>query len=278
MAPTRTVEDIERAIRDIGNTLVAETDLPKSYNFLLRIILEIQERNEPQLILLQDRILKMMSVDIALMKGEFVKLMKDLGNTTFSWENFSAEGLQLSGELESLSNGDQQKVLLAITKLPFVRELSLLCNKLSSVPPEFDELQQLYFLDLRMNHLTSLSSRIGNLRELRFLFLAHNNLTSLPSQIGDLVELTMLDVSYNKLTTIPPEISKLKNLESLELKNNSLSTLPASICSIGNVLQKLNLFGNPIVDSSDSDNEIGRERLRSTFGSRVIISAIKRPL
>uniref|UniRef100_UPI000A600058 leucine-rich repeat domain-containing protein n=1 Tax=Leptospira interrogans TaxID=173 RepID=UPI000A600058 len=67
-------------------------------------------------------------------------------------------------------------------------------------------------LDLRYQKLTTLPKEIGQLQNLQRLDLSFNSLTTLPKEIGQLRNLQELDLSFNSLTTLPKEVGQLENL------------------------------------------------------------------
>ena len=78
-------------------------------------------------------------------------------------------------------------------------------NKLSSIYKE-DNIITIYNkteLELSYNKITSIPSEIGQLNNLQELNLSHNQITSIPSEIGQLNNLQELYLSNNQITSIP---------------------------------------------------------------------------
>ncbi len=95
---------------------------------------------------------------------------------------------------------------------------------------------------LRGLKLTSLPENIGQFQEMTELDISWNRLTSLPDSIVELKNLKKLDLRYNRtLRSLPREIGKLQNLEELYI-DNPLESLPESIGDLKN-LEVLYLFG-----------------------------------
>ncbi len=108
-------------------------------------------------------------------------------------------------------------------------------EKLTEIPAEVFELEQLEVLYLNSNRLTSLPDLITRLQNLTELYLGNNQLTALPDSITRLQNLTRLDLGYNQLTTVPDSITRLQNLTELSLGGNRLTALPDSICRLQNL-------------------------------------------
>lgn len=141
-------------------------------------------------------------------------------------------------------------------------------RKLSEIPDELFELEQLKYLDLKWNSLSVLPDQLSRLRDLamlnlsgnRFktfpeavfslknlktLVLSRNQLTQIPDSILRLQSLTRLYLSYNNLNEIPDSIAELENLSELYISCNKITRIPASIIRLKN-LEKLDLNYNPI--------------------------------
>ena len=69
-----------------------------------------------------------------------------------------------------------------------------------------------------MNKLTKLPDEVGNLQNLTYLGLNRNLIEELPTSIGNLENLEVLELWDNELYSIPDEISNLKKLKTLELR------------------------------------------------------------
>ena len=128
-------------------------------------------------------------------------------------------------------------------------------EKLTEIPIQVWELEQLEVLDLSWNQLTTLPESIFQLTNLTQLDLSHNQLTTLPESIFQLTNLTQLDLSYNQLTTLPEFISQLTNLTQLDLSGNELTTLPEFISQLTNLTQ-LDLSGNELTTLPESISQL----------------------
>ena len=120
-----------------------------------------------------------------------------------------------------------------IGKLDALKDISLECEDLTSLPGEICILQNLerLFLEGCFN-LMSLPDGISRLRKLKVLSLdGCYSLLSLPETIGQLCALEHLDLDgCSKLTTIPDSIGMLSNLKHLSVSPcGRLSELPATI-------------------------------------------------
>ena len=107
----------------------------------------------------------------------------------------------------------------------------------------------------RYYRLTSLPNNIRNLENLKSLILNNNSLNELPESIGELGNLQVLSLNYNRLTRLPESIGELGNLRELNLVDNQLTELPESIGKLGN-LWKLNLNHNQLTELPESLMEL----------------------
>jgi GTPase SAR1 family protein len=121
-------------------------------------------------------------------------------------------------------------------------------DKLSSIPPEVFELEQLEELNLKFNRLTSIPESIENLSNLTKLNLSNNKLILFPEVITKLRGLKELRLGGNNLISLPESLSQLKNLHYLDIGFNNLETLPRTITQLEN-LRVLTLAGNSWWDS-----------------------------
>uniref|UniRef100_A0A7N0VNM0 Uncharacterized protein n=1 Tax=Kalanchoe fedtschenkoi TaxID=63787 RepID=A0A7N0VNM0_KALFE len=100
---------------------------------------------------------------------------------------------------------------------------SLQYNHFSNFPPT---------LSLSLNNFTGpIWPQFGNLKELHFFDLKHNKLSgSIPSELSGMVSLESMDLSYNHLTgTIPSSFGKLSFLSKFSVAYNQLhGTIPST--------------------------------------------------
>jgi internalin A len=116
-------------------------------------------------------------------------------------------------------------------------------DKLSSIPPQIFELEQLEELNLSNNQLDSINSSIADLHNLTKLTLKGNKLVSVPIAIARLARLNRLDLNGNKLKTFPEFISEMTSLLEIDVSSNQLTSLPESISRLIN-LQSLDVGFN----------------------------------
>jgi Leucine-rich repeat (LRR) protein len=87
-------------------------------------------------------------------------------------------------------------------------------------PKNKDDLLRMKNLSLRWNRLTSLPDELFNLQQIEVLELNNNILEYISSQIGKMIDLKHLNLNINNLKLLPKEIIQLKQLEMLNIKNN----------------------------------------------------------
>lgn len=87
-------------------------------------------------------------------------------------------------------------------------------------PKNKDDLLRMKNLSLRWNRLTSLPDELFNLQQIEVLELNNNILEYISSQIGKMINLKHLNLNINNLKLLPKEIIQLKKLEMLNIKNN----------------------------------------------------------
>jgi internalin A len=142
--------------------------------------------------------------------------------------------------------GNRLTVLPAeIGQLQNLTQLSLSSNQLKELPSEIGQLQNLTQLYLSSNQLKELPSEILQLQNLTQLYLSSNQLKELPSEILQLQNLTQLSLSFNQLKKLPSEIVQLQNLTQLYLSFNQLKELPSEIVQLHNLTQ-LDLINNQL--------------------------------
>lgn len=126
---------------------------------------------------------------------------------------------------------------------PYLEELNLANNNLTSISYFLSRLTNLRALDLSYNRLESLPKEISQLKDLTSLCLAGNQIQSIDESVVHLTSLRSLVLGGNKIETLPETISQLESIVELNLHNNALSSLPQSFSKLQN-LKHLSLGNN----------------------------------
>lgn len=125
---------------------------------------------------------------------------------------------------------------------------SLLChtNELEAVPAELGKLEHLKNLDLSNNKLTKLPDELKNLKELFTLNLNGNQLQSL-FPLGELKKLSVMDIGRNKFKVLPDDLgsSNLENLSQIDASYNELTELSENLSELP-ALKTFNLENNQL--------------------------------
>ncbi|WP_051203910.1 leucine-rich repeat domain-containing protein [Hugenholtzia roseola] len=132
-----------------------------------------------------------------------------------------------------------------ITDFPFIVQLNLAENELTTLDSALARLENVLVLDLNNNRLNELSANFSQLSHLQFLNLSDNNLKELNSDFGNLKNLRVLQIKNNYLSELPLSFEKLENLENLDISYNQLSQVPAVLLRLQN-LRELHIEGNAI--------------------------------
>ncbi|KAL4338865.1 hypothetical protein AHAS_Ahas12G0252900 [Arachis hypogaea] len=182
---------------------------------------------------------------------------------------------------------------ILLSRLKYLRALSLKRFPLESVPGSIGELIHLRYLDLSWTDIVTLPESLGNLYNLQTLKLRFcMQLTMLPVGMEDLVNLRHLDIrGTDRLQEMPKGMSKLKNLQFLsdyvvgKREENNITELGAlanlqqsiSIAKLENVvnsseasmarmsnkdgIRSLELSWSPDEDENEVDSQIERDIL-----------------
>lgn len=103
---------------------------------------------------------------------------------------------------------------------------------LKALPAKVCELTSLERLWVSHNKLSSLPPQLDQITTLREVFLHRNNLENMPACLCNLPNLQLLWLNNNKITAIPDEIVKLKSLKRLHLDSNFIKDFPTSLCEL----------------------------------------------
>jgi internalin A len=142
-----------------------------------------------------------------------------------------------------------------ILELQNLTTLNLHGNQLSSLPESLTQLQNLTTLHLSGNQLSSLPESLTQLQNLTQLNLDGNQLSSLPESVTQLQNLTFLGLSQNQLSSLPESVTQLQHLTSLGLIGNQLSSLPESLTQLQH-LTSLGLSGNQLSSLPESVTQL----------------------
>lgn len=158
-------------------------------------------------------------------------------------------GNRLRGSLQLLT---QFSALTQLSQLELWNSVGIPAdrwNQLSgALPPHFESLQQLSYVDLRLNTINDQLDAFAGFSQLAHLALDGNEFFGpLPPSLGSLRNLQILTLSDNGLTgDIPAEFGQLEHLTKLWLYNNTLAgNIPASLGNLS-ALTELRLGGNPL--------------------------------
>jgi internalin A len=147
------------------------------------------------------------------------------------------------------------EVLRQIKKASRSKELDLSWQRLTEIPREVFQLQNLIWLDFSHNQIVKIPDAIAQLQNLTSLHLSSNKIVKIPDVIAQLQNLTQLHLSDNKIVEIPDAIAQLQNLTLLSFYNNKIVEIPDSIAQLQN-LTSLYLHNNQIVKIPDAISQL----------------------
>lgn len=209
------------------------TTVVKTYNFFLKIVLEMPGGNE------------------AFQKPD---LSAAGWNLLASWieklELTKLEAKLPADKMLSLRNQNLMLLPKEIGKCTSLTSLNLERNQLIALPEECSQLKKLVWLNCSSNDFTELPSCLLNL-DLHLLALCRNHIQQLPEAIGNFQNLYCLTLTQNSLSTLPSSLGQLTNLQTLYLDGNHFTEIPAALCQLPH-LSKLSLVGNGITSLPDA--------------------------
>lgn len=132
--------------------------------------------------------------------------------------------------------------ILALIEQAIVKKksrLSLNAFEIIEIPELLYTCADVKHLYLHRNKITVVPVEITQLENLTTLTLDYNNISYLPPEIGHLKKLVNLNISYNPLHVLLPEIGELENLEAFWCNKIGLREIPKEIGK----LTKLDTFG-----------------------------------
>ncbi|KAI5109366.1 leucine-rich repeat-containing protein 40, partial [Silurus meridionalis] len=148
-------------------------------------------------------------------------------------------------------------------------DISLGFNKLSTIPLEFSQLQQLVHIDLRNNLLTSLPVELEALTKLQGIILSFNRFKHFPDVLYRILTLETILISNNQIGAIDPVRLKLLNrLSTLDLQNNDIMQVPPELGNCTS-LRALMLDGNPFRNPRAAIVAKGTDAILEYLRSRI---------
>ncbi len=148
---------------------------------------------------------------------------------------FNSSNLQLEGNYaEILLRATAIRTWFAQHRaiLARFRELDLNHQRLTLLPPEVGQLENLTTLNANHNQLVFIPPELGCLTSLRDLGLRNNCLPRIPKELGQLLDLVWIDLNNNRISDLPGEIGNLRALIWLSLDHNRLTDLPEEISQL----------------------------------------------
>lgn len=146
-----------------------------------------------------------------------------------------------------------------LSYLSNISVLSLVYNKITSLPEELSEMKSLKAIDIRYNKLKNLPNSISDLNYLHTLDFTHNDFKVIPNSVFEIEDLEYLNFSYNEIEELSQRIGELKSLKSLDLRGNLIEEIPKELFNCIN-LETLDLSNNRI--DSIPDEIIKLEKLK----------------
>ena len=122
-----------------------------------------------------------------------------------------------------------------------VYKLSLKKMKLTELPPEIFQFENLQVLDLKKNKLKKFPKEITAFKYLQELDISVNKIEIVTKELGELIHLKKFLANSNKIVSIPPEIKHLKKLKLLDLWGNDIGALPKEISELENTLEEIDM-------------------------------------
>jgi len=155
-------------------------------------------------------------------------------------------------DLYSGWNPQTQKHKLPLLALPMkvcqlvtLERLWVSHNKLSTLPPELENLIVLRELFIHKNNFEEIPECVCKLPSLEVLWFSNNRISVVPDMVSQMIALKRLHLDYNLISYFPSSVCALKGLEVLYLNNNVIH----QICeNVGNMtkLKRFYLHHNKI--------------------------------
>ena len=168
------------------------------------------------------------------------KSKKNLISIFFVLFAINAKSQLLSLEaLDTMPNYNLEK---ALEQDPLkVYQLNLKKNKLTVLPDEIFQFENLQVLNLKSNKFETFPKNVTNFKYLQVLNITANKIQTIPKELGQLIYLKQFIAASNDISSITSEIKKLKELTLLNLWGNNISHLPIEIQDLKDNLKEIDM-------------------------------------
>ncbi|KAG8866291.1 RAM signaling network component [Serendipita sp. 405] len=110
-----------------------------------------------------------------------------------------------------------------------IYRIALSNNRLRTLPPTFNLLWRLRYLNLRSNALTHFPEVLSDMHSLEILDLSRNRIKSFPVSPGTLVNMRVLHLGKNQLEALPTYFPNFRELTLLKIENNPIMWPPPHV-------------------------------------------------
>ncbi|KAL2940016.1 putative disease resistance protein RGA4 [Bienertia sinuspersici] len=163
-------------------------------------------------------------------KDNLIAIMgKIFKSTDKDYNNFSLDQIK-RGIRESI---EAKKYLLLVSRLQYLRVLSIMSSSITELPNSIGELIHLRYLEIGCKRIEYLPGSITRLESLQTLHVIDcRELKELPSDLAKLTSLRhlLIPISFNEVFELPSGIGKMTSLQVLNSfiagKNNGIDALP----------------------------------------------------
>ena len=139
----------------------------------------------------------------------------------------TSDSYRYHGLIRHHTASEKHDIVLLVSQLTALKKLDLRRNVLRTLPQDFQNLNQLEWLNLGSNFLGPSLSLIAGFLSLRHLNLGNNDIVEIPNFVGDLEKLEYLALHKNvKIRCLNDAISNLQRLRTLNLYFVLIKTLP----------------------------------------------------
>ncbi len=215
-------------------------------------IMHLPKKNEDQIPFEIDLNGKMLLLGEDIDTGDLKLIISILNEVENEFPN------QMKLELFVQSNSTIMNNPKIFSQLNFIDTLYL-PDKLSAIPREIFDLENLTSLGIPRGNITGIPKEISNLRNLKVLNLNDNKIREISEEVCNLRNLEELSLNWNYIKEVPETIANLKNLKILGLHSNRIENIPESIGHL-KLLEELNLGKNRLKSIPKSIKNMGNLR------------------